>query len=170
MANKHGITAILTYNPTHLNVEPHYHGAGWCHLLHHIAHAAFQLWGQSEVDLVGILTYQSMSALSHLEKTITSGSLGVTAFNDPWTHKVSYFLLLHNPCFWQNISQVISAFNSSSTMSDRSSLASHSTQHARRHSSLVTYCKGSLCGCFSRPCAQGSAIAAFNTLADQRCV
>ena len=50
------------------------------------------------------------------------------------------------------------------------SLASQSSQHVGGHSSAVSHHKRSHHGCFGRPCAQGSAISAFNPLAAQRCV
>ena len=43
-------------------------------------------------------------------------------------------------------------------------MASQSSQHVGRHSSLVSYHKGSHHGFFYMPGAQGSAIAAFNPL------
>ena len=55
-------------------------------------------------------------------------------------------------------------------MLDGFSLAPHSCQHVGRHSLVVSYHKRSLCGCFGRPFAQGSAISAFNPLAAQQCV
>ena len=50
------------------------------------------------------------------------------------------------------------------------SLASHRPQHVGRHSLLVSHCKGSHHGCFSRLHAQGPTIAAFYALEAQRCV
>ena len=47
------------------------------------------------------------------------------------------------------------------------SLASHSSQQVERHSSVLSCHQRSHCGCFSRPCAQGSVISAFNPLAAQ---
>ena len=55
-------------------------------------------------------------------------------------------------------------------MLDWGSLASHSSQHVGRHSSVVPYHKRSHLGCLRRPDAQGSAISAFNPLAAQECV
>ena len=56
LANKHGITLILACMPTHLNVEADCLSWGkfvpdW-YLLPHIPQAAFQLWNQTEVDLL----------------------------------------------------------------------------------------------------------------------
>ena len=55
LAEKHGITLIPAYIPTHLNMELDYLWWGrlvpeWC-LLPHISEVVFQLWGQLEVDL-----------------------------------------------------------------------------------------------------------------------
>ena len=55
-------------------------------------------------------------------------------------------------------------------MLDGGSLASHSSQHAGRHSSVVSHRKRSRCGCLGRPSTQGSAVSAFNPLAAQQCV
>ena len=56
LTNKHGITLIPAYIPTHFNVEANYMSQGqllpdW-HLLSHIAKAAFKLWSLPEVDLL----------------------------------------------------------------------------------------------------------------------
>ena len=56
LTDKHGITLLPAYIPTHLNVEADY--LSWDQLLpelcllHQVAQAAFQLWGLSEVDLL----------------------------------------------------------------------------------------------------------------------
>ena len=55
-------------------------------------------------------------------------------------------------------------------MLDGGSLTSHHSQHIDSCSSVVSHHKRSHQGCFSRPCAQGSAISVFNPLAAQRCV
>ena len=55
-------------------------------------------------------------------------------------------------------------------MLDGGSLASHSSQHVDRCSSVVSHHKRSHCGCFSRPGTQGSVISAFNPLAAKQCV
>ena len=39
---------------------------------------------------VGILTYQSMSALLNLGEYTTSKGLGFDVFNNPWTYQVNY--------------------------------------------------------------------------------
>ena len=55
-------------------------------------------------------------------------------------------------------------------MLDGGTLASHSSQHVGRHSSVLSQCKIPHHGHFSRPHAQGSAISVFYPLAAQRCV
>ena len=56
LTDKHSITLIPAYIPTHLNVEANY--PSWCqllpewHLLPQMAQAAFNLWGLPEVDLL----------------------------------------------------------------------------------------------------------------------
>ena len=55
--------------------------------------------------------------------------------------------------------------DSSGTVLDGGSFASHSSQPVGRYSSVLSCHKRSLHGCFSRPGAQGSAISAFNPLA-----
>ena len=56
LTNKHGITLLPSYIPTHLNVEADY--LSWdqmlpeWHLLPQVAQAAFHLWGLPEVDLL----------------------------------------------------------------------------------------------------------------------
>ena len=61
-------------------------------------------------------------------------------------------------------------FDSGGTMLGGGSLASHSSQHVGRYSFALSYHKRSHHGCLGRPCAQGSAISAFNPLAAQMCV
>ena len=61
-------------------------------------------------------------------------------------------------------------FDSSGTMLDGGSLASHSSQYVGRHSSGLSHHKRSCHGCFGRPCSQGSAMSVFNPLGTQRCV
>ena len=58
-------------------------------------------------------------------------------------------------------------FDSGDTMLDGGSFASHSSQHVGGCSSALSHHKRSHCGCFCRPCAQGSAISAFYLLSAQ---
>ena len=61
-------------------------------------------------------------------------------------------------------------FTSDGSMLDGGSLASHSSQHARRCSLVVSHHKRSHHGCFCSLGTQGSVISAFNPLAAQQCV
>ena len=69
----------------------------------------------------------------------------------------------------EHVPKSIHTSHSSGTMLDGGYLASHNSHHAGRHSPLVSHHR-SYHKCFGRPGAQGSAIAAFNPLAAQRCV
>ena len=81
LTNKHGITFLPAYIPTHLNVEADY--LSWdqllpeWHLLPQVAQAAFCLWGPSRGGPNGIFSFYSMPALLHLGISTTSGGLGV---------------------------------------------------------------------------------------------
>ena len=70
----------------------------------------------------------------------------------------------------EHVTSQAQTFTSGGSMLDGGSLASHSSQHAGRCSSMVPSSKKSRGGCFSRPGAQGSVISAFNPLAAQQCV
>ena len=80
LTDKHGITLIPAYIPTHLNVEADYLSQDW--LLPDLASSSsggsgsFFLWGLPEVDL--------------LESPIPLGALGLNVFNHPWPLQVSY--------------------------------------------------------------------------------
>ena len=114
---------------------------------------------------VGILPYHSMSALLHLGNPITSGGLGVDCLQP--SLKVSGMLCLSSSCI--NFSSSVQVpgrtcqrstqtFDSDGTMLDWGSLASHSSQHVSKHSSVLSCHKRSHHGCFGRPGTQGSAI------------
>ena len=95
LTDKHGITLIPTYIPTHLNVEADYLSLDqmlpeW-HLLPQVAQAAFHLWGHPEVDLLASsLSYHSMPALLPLGISTTSGGLEVECHQKSWTFQVCY--------------------------------------------------------------------------------
>ena len=180
LTDKHGINLISAYIPTHLNVGADYLSHDWMlpewHLLHHVAQAAFHLWGLPEVDLLAS-PYHSMPALSHLGISITSGGLGIEFFNHPWMFQVSYVLLPPGL-----LPLVLSTF-----------LVEH-VKDQLRCLILVASCwmeapwfptvlnmladipwvvshqKRSHHGCFGRPGAKGSAISVFYPLAAQWCV
>ena len=83
LANKHGITLIPAYIPTHQNVEAEYLFWGWLvpkwHLLPHIAQAAFHLWGL-EVDLMASSHANQYQHYYTLECSLHLGALGLNAF------------------------------------------------------------------------------------------
>ena len=76
LADKHDITLIPTYIPTHLNKEVNYLSQGrlvpeW-HLLPHMAQVAFELLGQLEVDLLAFLCINSCQHYKTLESPLPS--------------------------------------------------------------------------------------------------
>ena len=94
MTNKHGITLIPAYIPTHLNVDVDYLSLNWLlpewHLLPQVAQAALHLWGLPEVDLMA--SSHSTQCQHHftLETPLPLGALGLNAFSHPWTFHISY--------------------------------------------------------------------------------
>ena len=149
LADKHGITLLPAYIPTHLNVEADFLSSG--SPASKVAPStssgsgSFLSLGPSRGGPPGIFSFCSMPLLFHFGNSTASGVLGLNAFSHPWNFQVSYVL-------------------------DGGSLASHSSQHAGRHSLAVSHRKRSRCGCLGRPSTQGSAVSAFNPLAAQRCV
>ena len=121
--------------------------------------------------------YHSISALLHFIKSTTSGDLGVELFQP--VLEISGKLCLPSSCISSSSSVQVSgrtyhrsiqAFDSSGTMLDGGSLASHNSQHVGRHSLVQSCHKKCHCGCSNRPGAQVSVITAFNPLAAQRYV
>ena len=88
LTDKHGITLLPAYIPTHLNVEgqllPEWH------LLPQVAQAAFHLWGLPEVDLVASSHSTQCQHYFTLETPLPLGALGLNAFSHPWNFQVSY--------------------------------------------------------------------------------
>ena len=181
LTDKHGITLLPAYIPTHLNVETDFLSRDcllpeW-HLLPQVAQAAFCLWGLPEVDLLASSRSTHCQHYFTLETPLPLGALGVNAFSHPWNFQVSYVFpplalvpLVLAKFLAEHVNSQLRHLTSGGSMLDGGSLASHSSQHAGRHSSVVSHCERSCCGCFSRPGTQGSAIYAFNPLAAQRCV
>ena len=74
--------------------------------------------GSTRGGSIGLLIYQSMSVLSHLWKSTTSGSLGIECFPPPFPRHIRWVVCLlpqiKFPWFyqrsWQNMSQVSSDF------------------------------------------------------------
>ena len=94
LTNKHGITLILAYIPTHLNAEADYLSQDWLlpewHLLPQVAHAAFHLLGLPEVDLLASSCSTQCQHYFTLETPLPLGAFRLNAFSHPWTFQVSY--------------------------------------------------------------------------------
>ena len=94
LTNKHGITVLPAYIPTHLNVEADF--LFWdqllleWHLLPQVAQAAFHLWGLPEVDLLASSHSTQCQHYFTLETPLPVGALGLNAFSLPWNFQVSY--------------------------------------------------------------------------------
>ena len=150
LTDKHGITFIPAYIPTHLNVEADY--LSWDQLFpewHLLPQVAFCLWGLPEIDLLASSHSTQCQHYFTLETPLPLGALGLNAFS--------------RTCQW-----LTQTFDYGGTMLDGGSSASHSSQHVGRCSSVVSHHKRSCYGCFGRPGAQGSVISAFNPLAAQQ--
>ena len=94
LTDKHGITLLPAYIPTHLNVEADFLSQDqlfpeW-HLLPQVAQAAFCLWGLPEVDLLASSCSTQCQHYFTLETPLSLGALGLNAFNHPWKFQVSY--------------------------------------------------------------------------------
>ena len=92
MVDKHVITLIPVYRPTHTQ-----HGgqlsqgrlAPEWHPLPHIAQAVFHHWGQLKVDVL-VSSHINQCKLYHtLENPVPLVALGLNAFNYYWTFQVS---------------------------------------------------------------------------------
>ena len=113
-----------------------------------------------------------MPTLFHFGNSTASGGLRVECLQP--SLEISGKFCVSSSCSGPSCSVQVSSrtcqqstqtFTSGGSMLDGGSLASHSSQHAGRCSSVVPSCKRSHCGCFGRPGTQGSAISAFNPLA-----
>ena len=92
-SHMHGTTLILTYIPTHLNVEANYLSLGvfipeW-HPFLHIAQAVFQLRGELKVDMLASLCTNQCHHNYTLENTLLLEALVLNTFNHPCTNEVS---------------------------------------------------------------------------------
>ena len=94
LTDKHGITLLPAYIPTHLNVEADYLSWDWLlsewHLLPQVAQTAFPLWGLPEVDLLASSCSAQCQHYFTLETPLPLGALGLNAFSHPWNFQVSY--------------------------------------------------------------------------------
>ena len=94
LTDKHGITLLPAYIPTHLNVEADFLSQDrlfpkW-HLLPQVAQAAFHLWGLPEVDLLASSHSIQCQHYFTLETPLPLWASGLNAFNHPWNFQVSY--------------------------------------------------------------------------------
>ena len=133
--------------------------------------------GPSRGGPAGIFSFYSMPTLFHFRNSTASGGLGVECLQP--SLEISGKLCVPSSSSGPSCSVQVSSrtcqwstqiFDSGGSMLDGGSLASHSSQHAGRHSSAVSHHKRSRRGCLGRLGAQGSAVSAFNPLVAQRCV
>ena len=99
LTNKHSITLILAYIPTHLNVVANYLSLGqllleW-QLFHQIDQAAFHLLGLPEMDLLASSHTTQCQHYYILETPLPLEALGLNAFNHPWMFHVCYVFTHH---------------------------------------------------------------------------
>ena len=96
LTDKHGITLLAVYIPTHLKCGGRLSvlgsGASGVASSPKVAQTAFHLWGPSRGGPAGIFSFHSMPALLHLGISTASGALGLNVLNHPWTFQVSYLL------------------------------------------------------------------------------
>ena len=93
LTNKHGITLIPAYIPTHsmwrLIICPRIgcfqSGTFFLRWLKQLF-----IFGAFQRGSAGIFSFHSMPALLHLRISTTCGALGLNAFNHPWTFQVGY--------------------------------------------------------------------------------
>ena len=94
LTDKHGITLLPAYIPTHLNVEADFLSRDWMlpewHLLALVAQATFDLWGLPEVDLLESSHSTQCQHYFTLETPLPLGAFGLNAFSHPCKFQVSY--------------------------------------------------------------------------------
>ena len=179
LTDKHGITLLPAYIPTHLNEEADFLSWDWllleCGTFPSGGSGSFSPLGPSRGGPPGIFSLYSMPALFQFGNSTASGGLGVERLQPSleFSGKLCVSSSGSGPSCSVHVSgrtcqQSTQTFTSGGTMLDGGSLASHHSQHAGRCSSAVSHHKRSCHGCFSRPGAQGSAISAFNPLAAQQ--
>ena len=94
LTDKHGITLLPTYIPTHVNVEADF--LSWdrmlpeWHLLPQVAWTAFHFWSLPEVDLLASSCSTQCQHYFTLETLLPLGVLELNAFSHPWKFQVSY--------------------------------------------------------------------------------
>ena len=94
LTDKHGITLLPAYIPTHLNVKADFLSQDrmlleW-HLLPQGTQAAFHLWGLPEVDFLAPSHSTQCQHYFTFETPLPLGALGLNAFSHPWNFQVSY--------------------------------------------------------------------------------
>ena len=92
--HKHCVNLIPAYIPTYVNVEANYLLQRWLllewHLLPYIAEVPFQLGGLPDMDLLASCFTTHCQHYYTLETSLPLGTLGLNAFNHPWTYQESY--------------------------------------------------------------------------------
>ena len=138
---------------------------------------SFSPLGPSRGGPAGIFSFYSLPALFHFGNSTACGGLGVECLQP--SLEISGKLCVPSCSSGPSCSVQVSSrtcqwstqtFDSGGSRLDGGSLASHSSQHAGRHSLVVSHRKRSRHGCLGRPGGQGSAVSAFNPLVAQRCV
>ena len=142
LTDKHGITLIPAYIPTHLNVESYYLSWNWLllewHLLPQVAHASFHLWGLPEVALLASSHSTQCQYYFTLETPLPLGAMELNTFSDSWTFQVSYVSSYSSSSSssvqvsGRTCQQSTQTFDSGGGMLDGGSLFSHNSQHVGR--------------------------------------
>ena len=145
LTDKHGITLLPAYIPTHLNVEADFLSSG--SVASGVATStsggsgSFSPLGPSRGGPAGIFSFYSMPTLFHFGNSTASGGLGVECLQPSleFSGKLCVSSSSSGPsCSVQVSSRTCQrstqTFDSGGSMLDGSSLASHSSQHAGRHS------------------------------------
>ena len=94
LTDKHGITLLPAYIPTHLNVEADFLSGDWMlpewQLLLQVAQVTFHLLGLPAVALLASSHSTQCHHYFTLETPLPLGALGLNAFSHPWKFQVSY--------------------------------------------------------------------------------
>ena len=178
LTDKHGITLLPAYIPTHLNVEADF--LSWEQMLQ--SGTFFIRWLRQLFTFGAFQRWTSWHLLILLNANIISlwnlhclWDLGIECLQP--SLEISGKLFVSSSGSGPSCSVQVSSrtcqrstqtFTSGGSMLDGGSLASHSSQHVGRCSSVVPSSKRTHSGCFSGPGAQGSMISAFNPLAAQQ--
>ena len=171
LTNKHSITLLPAYIPTNLNEEADF--LSWnqmlpeWHLLPQVALAGFHLWGLPEVDLLSSSHSTQCQHYFTFGNSTASGGLGVGCLQPSLeiSGKLCVSSSSSGPSCSVQVSSRTCQWSTQTFTSGGSMLASYSSQHAGRCSSVVPSCKRSHHGCLGRSGTPGSAISAFNPLA-----